>query len=59
MVLFESAGQLDTLCSLLSTAAVACAAACCRYGPMLRDKDPDAFEQMRLVVGYYDLPQVC
>jgi hypothetical protein len=31
----------------------------CRYGPSLRERDPDAFEQMRLVVGYYDLPQVC
>lgn len=30
----------------------------CRYGPVLRERDPQAFEQMRLVVGYYDLPQV-
>jgi len=29
-----------------------------RYGPALRDVDPAAFEQMRLVVGYYDLPEV-
>jgi hypothetical protein len=29
-----------------------------RYGPELRDWSPEAFEQMRLVVGYYDLPQV-
>lgn len=30
----------------------------CRYGTELRERDPQAFEQMRLVVGYYDLPQV-
>jgi hypothetical protein len=29
----------------------------CRYGPQLRDIDPAAFEQMRLVLGYYDLPE--
>jgi hypothetical protein len=29
----------------------------CRYGPELRDRDPAAFERMRLVLGYYDLPK--
>eukprot|EP00879_Flechtneria_rotunda_P023901 GHRR01025312.1.p1 GENE.GHRR01025312.1~~GHRR01025312.1.p1 ORF type:complete len:218 (+),score=64.30 GHRR01025312.1:192-845(+) len=28
-----------------------------KYGAELQDKDPAAFDRMRLVLGYYDLPQ--
>jgi hypothetical protein len=28
-----------------------------RYGVLLRQHDPERFERMRLVLGYYDLPE--
>lgn len=33
-----------------------CHPATLRYGPELRERDPAAFERMRLLLGYYDLP---
>lgn len=53
------AGQLqDSSAGLECSRTKLFAAHPCRYGPVLRERDPQAFEQMRLVVGYYDLPQV-